>query len=44
MADHWRGPNKDGDPTRDLLTDVWIGPAVALLFALAVIGLAMWLR
>lgn len=42
MADHWR--SKADEVRRELETDAWIGPAVALGFALAIIGLALWIK
>lgn len=40
MADHWR--SKADEVRRDLTSDAWVGPAVALVFALILVGLAMW--
>ena len=39
MADHWR--SKADEVRRDLTSDAWVGPAIALGFAMAVIALAL---
>lgn len=42
MADHWR--SKGDEVRRGLMSDAWHGPAIALLFALAVIWIALIFR
>jgi hypothetical protein len=42
MADHWR--SKFDEVRRYLESDAWLGPAIALVFAIAVIILALVIR